>query len=29
VNGKYQAKFSRDMTVQDIVDLVNWLSQQQ
>jgi thiol:disulfide interchange protein DsbA len=29
VNGKYQAKFSREMTVQDIVDLVNWLSQQQ
>jgi thiol:disulfide interchange protein DsbA len=29
VNGKYQAKFSREMTVEDIVDLVNWLSQQQ
>lgn len=29
VNGKYQAKFSRDMTVQNIVDLVNWLSQQE
>jgi thiol:disulfide interchange protein DsbA len=29
VNGKYQAKFSREMTLQDIVDLVNWLSQQQ
>nr|WP_297348275.1 thiol:disulfide interchange protein DsbA/DsbL [uncultured Glaciecola sp.] len=29
VNGKYQAKFSREMTEQDIVDLVNWLSQQQ
>jgi len=29
VNGKYQAKFTREMTVPDIVDLVNWLSQQQ
>lgn len=28
VNGKYQAIFTREMTVQDIVDLVNWLSQQ-
>jgi thiol:disulfide interchange protein DsbA len=29
VNGKYQANFSREMTVQDIIDLVNWLSRQQ
>ncbi len=28
VNGKYQAIFTREMNVQDIVDLVNWLSQQ-
>jgi thiol:disulfide interchange protein DsbA len=28
VNGKYQAIFTREMSVQDIVDLVNWLSQQ-
>ncbi len=29
INGKYQAKFAREMTLQDIVELVNWLSQQQ
>lgn len=28
VNGKYQAIFTRDMTIQDIVELINWLSQQ-
>jgi thiol:disulfide interchange protein DsbA len=28
VNGKYQAIFTREMDVQDIVDLINWLSQQ-
>ncbi len=29
VNGKYQATFTREMTtIQDIVDLVNWLGQQ-
>ncbi len=28
VNGKYQAKFTRDMSLQDIVDLINWLSEQ-
>jgi thiol:disulfide interchange protein DsbA len=28
VNGKYQAIFTREMNVQDIADLVNWLSQQ-
>jgi thiol:disulfide interchange protein DsbA len=29
VNGKYQAKFTREMTLLDVVELVNWLSQQQ
>ncbi|GAC33885.1 thiol:disulfide interchange protein DsbA/DsbL [Paraglaciecola polaris] len=28
VNGKYQAKFTRDMTNDDIVDLIVWLSKQ-
>ncbi|WP_026376317.1 thiol:disulfide interchange protein DsbA/DsbL [Aestuariibacter salexigens] len=28
VNGKYQAKFTRDMTADDIVDLIVWLSKQ-
>ncbi len=28
VNGKYQAKFTRDMTKEDIVDLIVWLSTQ-
>ncbi|MBE1301055.1 MAG: thioredoxin domain-containing protein [Alteromonadaceae bacterium] len=28
VNGKYQAKFTRDMTGDDIVDLIVWLSTQ-
>jgi thiol:disulfide interchange protein DsbA len=28
INGKYQTKFTKEMTIQDIVDLVNWLSQQ-
>jgi thiol:disulfide interchange protein DsbA len=28
VNGKYQAQFTRDMTLKDIVDLINWLSEQ-
>ncbi len=28
VNGKYQAKFTRDMTPDDIVDLIVWLSTQ-
>lgn len=27
VNGKYQAKFTRDMTPDDMVDLIVWLSQ--
>lgn len=29
INGKYQAKFTREMTLLDVVELVNWLSQQQ
>lgn len=28
VNGKYQAQFTRDMTSDDIVDLIVWLSEQ-
>jgi thiol:disulfide interchange protein DsbA len=28
VNGKYQAKFSRDMTADDIVNLIVWLTKQ-
>ena len=28
VNGKYQAKFTQDMTTDDIVDLIVWLSKQ-
>lgn len=28
VNGKYQATFTRDMTADDIIDLVVWLSKQ-
>ncbi|WP_340678696.1 thiol:disulfide interchange protein DsbA/DsbL [Paraglaciecola sp.] len=28
VNGKYQAKFTRDMTNDDIVDLIVWLTKQ-
>ncbi|WP_100656192.1 thiol:disulfide interchange protein DsbA/DsbL [Alteromonas flava] len=28
VNGKYQATFTRDMTADDIVDLIVWLSKQ-
>ncbi|MGY0564530.1 MAG: thiol:disulfide interchange protein DsbA/DsbL, partial [Paraglaciecola chathamensis] len=28
VNGKYQAKFTRDMTNDDIVNLIVWLSKQ-
>ncbi len=29
INGKYQAKFTREMTLLDVVELVNWLTQQQ
>ena len=28
VNGKYQAKFTRDMTSDDVVELITWLSTQ-
>ncbi|MFT7418005.1 MAG: thiol:disulfide interchange protein DsbA, partial [Glaciecola sp.] len=28
VNGKYQATFSRDMTPDDIVNLIVWLTKQ-
>lgn len=28
VNGKYQARFTRDMTIEDIVELINWLGLQ-